>query len=143
MKQYLREALETAKLCGECGTPFTRKQAVYLVPVRQFWRPLATVVTVPHCRKCVPEHWHDDLQSGRCETCGRVVFTLPRWQKKYHVACSRQCRKAIYPALARPQSSREKTCAVCGTAFTAPRSDAVTCSPACRQKAYRRRTAAK
>jgi len=33
----------------------------------------------------------------------------------------------------------EKTCEVCGEQFTATRRDAKTCSPACKQKAYRQR----
>jgi len=37
---------------------------------------------------------------------------------------------------------REKVCGVCGEEFTAKRVDAKTCSPACKQKAYRRRRAA-
>ena len=37
-------------------------------------------------------------------------------------------------------AAREKVCEVCGEAFTATRRVAKTCSAACGQKAYRRRT---
>jgi len=47
--------------------------------------------------------------------------------------CSLACRQA------HRARAREKVCGVCGEAFTATRADAKTCSPACRQKAYRLR----
>jgi hypothetical protein len=75
-------------------------------------------------------------RGGFCERCFRVVVVCT--QTKYPgedyervIYCSNACRDA------RPE--REKVCAVCDKAFTAKRSDQKTCSPACRQKAYRQR----
>jgi hypothetical protein len=99
-------------------------------------------MTIAHCRECRPKHSPGSWQRGRCQTCGRVVFSLRDERKNHYVACSRQCRQAIYAAVAKAKRpSRDKTCTVCGEAFVAPRWDAVTCSPACRQKAYRQRHA--
>jgi hypothetical protein len=40
------------------------------------------------------------------------------------------------------RAMRRATCPICGAEFRGKRRDAATCSPACRQKAYRRRKAA-
>jgi hypothetical protein len=73
-----------------------------------------------------------------CERCERtvIVVTLTKYPGEDYervIYCSAACRDA------RP--GREKVCEVCGEEFTA-RSDAKTCSSACRQKAYRQRRSA-
>jgi hypothetical protein len=64
---------------------------------------------------------------------------------RYCVFCSEQCRDLALQRRAARQRRRsgqpipDTICAVCGNPFTARRFDALTCSPACRQKQYRRR----
>ena len=80
-------------------------------------------------------------RAAACENCGRMV-TAPRSLLRKHWVCSRDCRKAL--RLRQQREARKKRregmiCDVCGTAFAPTRSDARTCSSACRQLTYRRR----
>jgi site-specific DNA recombinase len=63
----------------------------------------------------------------------------PDW--RHYRCCSERCARRRYNrALALASSrARQKVCEVCGSEFVATRSDAKTCSPKCRQAAYRRR----
>lgn len=69
-----------------------------------------------------------------CTVCGRIVTG----RNKY---CSDRCRNDAYLERRRQRhaASLRKTCAVCGKPFTAKRADAIYCSPACKQAAYRGR----
>jgi hypothetical protein len=64
----------------------------------------------------------------------------PGWYQATAFCCER-CRWAFYNTKRSERSARarEKVCEVCGEQFTATRRDAKTCSPACKQKAYRQR----
>jgi hypothetical protein len=55
--------------------------------------------------------------------------------------CSDRCKGKFYNSIQRMKraESHKKLCATCGRPFTGSRKDAKTCSPACRQKAYRQR----
>jgi hypothetical protein len=95
---------------------------------------------VPHCRKCVPNQMRAHMVRERCESCGRTLFFPQGYRQNLHVACSQRCRQAIHNAIAKAKRpDRNKTCIVCAKPFLAPRADALTCSSACRQKAYRQR----
>ena len=131
--------------CGQCGCKIPAQEPVYLV---RAWSPAQgryqhTTRNVPICKRCHdPE---DDFREATCEGCGRTVFRT-FWTRRpgARVACSQSCRRKLHAALRRAKSGRrEKTCTVCGQSFLAARSDALTCSQACRQKAYRQRLAAK
>ena len=76
--------------------------------------------------------WGDPVST--CTVCGRIVTG----RKKY---CSYRCRNDAYLERRRQRhaASLRKTCAVCGKPFTAKRMDAMYCSPACKQTAYRGR----
>jgi formylmethanofuran dehydrogenase subunit E len=63
------------------------------------------------------------------------VFCCDRCRSKWHNRRHSQVRKQ------QRQRYLAKACEVCGEEFTAKRVDAKTCSPACKQKAYRRRRA--
>jgi hypothetical protein len=93
---------------------------------------------------------------GPCEVCGRHVMNARGWalggkklispvRRRTHCLCSPACERSFWSArqrekrLAREQE-RQKTCPVCGKSFLGTRRDASTCSSACRQKAYRRRS---
>ena len=73
-----------------------------------------------------------------CEGCGCVFYTRI-WSKKY--CYYKECGNIGYRKqlkqrrLAEPP--RAQVCKVCGNVFTPKRSDAVYCSNACRQRAYR------
>jgi hypothetical protein len=77
-----------------------------------------------------------------CETCGRRMFVRSRrdfsWWRR-HYFCSKRCESGHYNKLRhdRGEEARQKACPICGQEFTAKRSDAKTCSPACRQKMHR------
>jgi hypothetical protein len=91
----------------------------------------------------VPEHGR--VGERPCSTCERpVVYELTR--RDYHgrhVFCSYRCQYTYHNRRRsqRDEHLRQKVCEVCGVEFTATRAHAKTCSPACKQKAYRRRRA--
>jgi hypothetical protein len=77
-----------------------------------------------------------------CPTCGRkVIMDMTKRieeEEQWFLYCSEVCRLQHRNVLRRKYPSK-LVCEVCGTAFTAKRSDAKTCSAACKQKAYRTR----
>jgi hypothetical protein len=81
-----------------------------------------------------------------CKRCGRPVISDKRRKRPKHITCSHECRKAVYVAISRERRRRgwvkALACALCGASFMPKRSDARYCSVACKQKAFRRRTAA-
>jgi hypothetical protein len=87
-----------------------------------------------------------DLIEGPCPTCERPVVQRRIRQGHHASAASRLfcCYRCEYTyhnrrRSKREQHLREKTCEVCAKEFTAKRVDTKTCSPACKQKAYRTR----
>jgi len=95
------------------------------LPISRFGR------TCPHCHRpfVYPVLRVDELRSsgwrgGRCRK-----FCCYRCAVGYHKA----------QRAAAMRSARNKVCSACGEQFTATRSHALTCSPACRKKAYRAR----
>ena len=90
------------------------------------------LLACPDCKPSAAEY------ATPCEACGRKVAR--------HRFCNWHCKAHYYnaPAAARRKAERlkarqGKVCEQCGKTFTATRSDQKTCSPACRQKAYRDR----
>jgi hypothetical protein len=105
-------------------------------------------------------HW---LKPEPCAYCGRLVsndresadpkrFTQAwhYWRKNgskvVRTFCSEDCRRAVFDILAkakrlaaRADARAGRKCEDCGETLDADRSDARYCSPACRQRAYRRR----
>lgn len=78
------------------------------------------------------KRWGDRIST--CVVCGRIVTG----RNKY---CSQRCVNDAYMERRRQrhEAQLQKVCAVCGKPFTARRADAMYCSPACKQTAYRRR----
>jgi hypothetical protein len=69
------------------------------------------------------------------------MFGLRRVKVFY---CSSHCESSARAREAKAKRTMERTgkiCTVCGDSFEPAKSNAITCSPACRQKAYRRRQA--
>jgi hypothetical protein len=133
-------AQETAEVCGKCGT--TLDGEIYRVSVYGQFQPM--------CRDCAPR-WmvnrygkparvipRQDVYEWPCASCGRpVVFSMSDRQYRQRVYCSNRCRRTYRREETEPH---QKTCAVCGTGFTAKRSDAKTCSAKCRQRLHRGHT---
>jgi hypothetical protein len=79
-----------------------------------------------------------------CETCGRDVFFVSPSSEAPptgRVFCSENCKseRKARERKGKRVESHNISCEVCGTEFVAKRSNAKTCSPACRQKSYRLR----
>lgn len=89
--------------------------------------------------------WYDMTGRGEqqsaaaCEACGRMVIRNADPLLK-RVTCSHSCATSFTRSRNGNQGSGQP-CEVCGTAITTGRADSRTCSPACRQKAYRQRKA--
>jgi hypothetical protein len=157
------------EVCGKCGKPFEPGETAYVRRVETRWpagkASLYFPFAVPECRDCHPaasfvprpkdkyyyDHrgtmllrWlsHYEHREGPCVGCGRpVVYRPGDYAHTLHFYCSQRCLGAYYRN--RKKEPLERACAVCGRTFTPPRRDARTCSPACRQKAYRRRVTGK
>ena len=147
-------ALETGETCGKCGAELGDKVCRY-APLLDLgyggggarWSSKPTTDAVPICEECAPD-WLLELRTmvysldvyshkAPCKTCGREVFFVSSSANFTGTAfCSKTC-KSQHQAR---EVSRNRTCEICGEEFTATRSDAKTCSPACRQKAHRRRS---
>jgi len=133
--------------CQHC-----RKEIGYGEPIYRLqlwdghpWVPLIHATVIRHfcadCSTCEPWiqgcKWHS---SRPCHSCGRPVFHGARRGVPRHVSCSPECRRAVYAARAREQRRKgERPCQTCGKPFQPKRTDALTCSDACRQRAYRQR----
>jgi hypothetical protein len=139
--QKLRLAQEEAKQCGQCEAPIGPKDDVYMACLRA--RPGYDYTTwlVPVCKRCSSGDSYERFRSWRCETCGRIIWYPAAYiRRRCYSACSLKCRQAIHAAIAKAKRpDNNKTCAICAKSFLAPRADALTCSSACRQKAYRQR----
>ena len=83
-----------------------------------------------------------------CRACQRVVVEGPigKAPLQKNCFCCDKCKNEYWVEYRREKRLRlrdpQKTCVICGENFTPARCDAKTCSPACRQKAYRQRRAA-
>jgi hypothetical protein len=157
-KQQRRDAARaTGETCGECGKEFSDEQREKRYRVSEYNSPFVVM-----CADCAPE-W---LVTGRgkpvrimpaievhtweCAGCGsEVVFGMSEFQHRKRVYCSDACRKRYarerYNTEQKQRTAtreHERACEVCGRTFRSKRSDAKTCSDACRQRAYRLRTSA-
>jgi hypothetical protein len=144
-EERYERARKDASECGQCGKPFSVQTPIWLQPVCVHVRYNRSWRLVPVCTQCRGERSAFEWRKHRCENCGRCVYRRRiGWGSKYlyssHVTCSQRCRIALHNAIAKAnRPDRNKTCTVCNKPFLAPRADALTCSSACRQKAYRQR----
>ena len=96
--------------------------------------------------KAVAEGTFTCILKRVCPYCGNAFYTCNNRQiycpdTFIGTSCAvkaNQARQKAYRAEER-KSTLQKTCAVCGRTFTAKKVDALYCSAACKQKAYRRR----
>ncbi len=136
--------------CAKCGRALARDEPLYIT-----WGcagrggapghvPLCEGCTLPYMVARRHPIFSLNIVGRPCETCGRdVVFSADDVEHRYrkHVFCCERCRWTYYNTARnqRTAQARQKVCEVCGEEFTAKRRDAKTCSPACKQKAYRQR----
>lgn len=120
-------------LCASCASLTEHEAAVQWNKWtahldRQKPLPERRPVTDPHATPCV--------------SCGRGVEVIEdhrRVRQPRHLAfCCDDCRRERANVLRRRSEPEPRRCASCGEAFTPRRSDAVTCSPSCRQRLHRR-----
>jgi hypothetical protein len=147
--------------CDNCDCYLEPQDAV-VVWRRQISADLVkTTVQVRGCSDCVDDALVKEFQSrpftldralrmlsaarihariAECGHCGREMVFIK--ETKYSTPYSRRAYCSDY---CRENSKRANTawvvCETCKTSFTPTRRDAKTCSPACRQKAYRQRRA--
>jgi hypothetical protein len=122
--------------CSGCGRD--------LGPDEPVWRLQRTSYgIVTHCDDCTREvdRAYYVKSHGKCATCGRLVHDA-RARASWLLYCCDRCRQA--PAAARRAERRAdaragRKCEQCDEVIDASRNDAVYCSSACRQKAYRQR----
>jgi hypothetical protein len=95
--------------------------------------------------------WYDDnpcpARTGTCRGCDRTIHKLPGDKGTFF--CSTRCRNRVYGKRYRKRHPKPKKpapliqCVICKNNFVADRSDAKTCSPACRQKRSREQRTAR
>jgi hypothetical protein len=143
-RQAATKAKKAAGCCGRCGGVIAPGAPVWIgaVSCRGYYQQDYVTLEAPLCENCRDYRtWRPTryFPPRPCENCKRPVH-LRQTRRVRRVVCSDGCRKALYRAqYFRRKGSRARRCDVCGEVFTQTRSDAKTCSPACRQKAYRRR----
>jgi hypothetical protein len=138
-----REARRRGRACEECGGEIGDDDTVYRLRFTQmssFGGTQNTLKTLcDACAREVVSGWlyrlyRRSLVYYHCRVCERKVV-MYKGKRRYHF-CSEDCRRR-YRNLTRRTATHQSTCEVCGSPFTSKRSDAKTCSDACRQKAYR------
>lgn len=134
------EAAERAEWCARCGRDLDPVEPVWwhgrLGPRRRNVAPVGECCRLPDY--VTRDHgWYAQQQA--CEACGRAVWH--RWPSRQPVCCEQHRYKAqaARRSAERHQARADRECVGCGSTFTPARSDARYCSPACRQRAYRRR----
>jgi predicted nucleic acid-binding Zn ribbon protein len=149
-----RRIVAEGKNCSECGAEIGDTVYRYK-PLLEYgqYRRMPTTNADPTCEACAPD-WLPKLENRvykihmyshrmACELCARgVVFvSASKNPPRVRVFCSENCRNVHKEnkRKARTTGPHKEACGVCGGEFIAKRSDAKTCSPACRQKLYRRR----
>jgi hypothetical protein len=142
--------------CGKCNRELADGEPIYRV-LTHLDRAHRERVSV--CSKCmVPEfaataakhplsvRWYEEWQAPEpCVNCHRRVYVNRFRKGQQYLICGEECRRAHYQTQARARikalrrSIPQRSCAICGERFTPNRSDALYCSHACKQRAYRRR----
>jgi hypothetical protein len=153
LQERLVKAVRDSSSCAICQQLFNGEDVIYLeqVATGSYVTGGEMSARTPVCNRCKKR---DFYAPSPCEQCGRrVALEIPSshfWamirggqirSRHGRILCSRRCRWLLNgrDRSARSARFRLKDCVTCGERFEATRRDAVTCSPACRQKAYRRR----
>jgi hypothetical protein len=124
--------------CGKCGRDLAADEPV--------WRVYEEIGGVQvRCDDCPADEWdRGSYARSECEQCGRPVrHRHAGYRRWYRTFCCELCRdryQAAQRSTARADARARRRCEGCDELLDADRSDARYCSPACRQKAYRRRS---
>lgn len=146
-------AIYNAEVCGICWGALEPQEPVWVAPWSSWWNDYTgryIYGQVPRCTGCAPIIGRREVRPGlwvdrdgleywverACGTCGRPTFKR-RNSVRIHVFCCYACDRAYWDRRRRPKE--QKVCKACGESFTATGRDAKTCSPACKQRAYRER----
>lgn len=105
-----------------CWTPVSHKVSVMEIGSRSF--------------SYTDSRWY--FPPKPCEGCGRPVVYQANHRQRKHAFCCERCEGVYRWRLVKAQRSTP-TCATCSQPFEPKRTDAKHCSPACKQKAYRKR----
>lgn len=92
-----------------------------------------------HLYQCLnggPMNFVQPIRRITCEGCGKIFYTAVPIKKYCNERC---CYLGFWKHKRekRLEKRKDMVCKTCGKTFTPKRSDAVYCSNACRQKAYR------
>jgi hypothetical protein len=130
--------------CDLCRKPMLDDATIWRVsvgysqlPAVQSWCEACAAARTE--KLCAIQRWHPEQP---CEHCGRSIIFDARRRMPLHTICNDACRYAIRLAQTRARRARNRqqvSCAMCGNPFLPKRADAMTCSRACRQRAYRQR----
>lgn len=124
--------------CERCHRLLEDGEVVWLSRVLVRRGPRVCWSAAACCTPCTPSHRQSRLSVNPCVQCGRPVGHRPGSRS----FCSPYCRwtkRNTSRAESRIAGRPRRACTVCGAAIVVRRSDASTCSAACRQRAYRRR----
>lgn len=146
----IRFQLRVALWCYGCGVR-TRRHFDEGDVVFRRWRLHPETLHEPRRRhlgwyfeECVhswhPSWWRRRVEPVPCAAGCGVLVTHP-YQQRTITTCSPRCA-AVAAAARRAAHRTGRACADCGQPFQPGRADAVFCSDACRQRAYRKRKAA-
>ena len=89
------------------------------------------------------KYWYENnvgyhVWKKKCETCGKVFYTICNYRKYCHLSDCRSIAKQKRIEEKKQEHHSEHICSVCSASFVSKRNDARFCSNACRQKAYRK-----
>jgi hypothetical protein len=139
-------AQETCAQCAKCGCALTPEEPVWRVNLylgRSFLGGRRYSVA-PICERCKSK-WTPFRPPQPCLNCGRPVHQGDDFRLRIWTVCCDACGHAARAAIARRRRSKARgtrRCALCGETFEPKRTDALFCSPACRQRTYRMRKVA-
>jgi len=125
-----------AVVCGACGRTLAADEPVWMG--RLYIED--SYGCAPTCGACARDRrW---LPPEDCGGCGRMVTYPAARRTRLGAFCSSRCQSRWYNR--RRRGGRESRivstrCISCGGTFEARRTEARTCSPACRQRTYRTR----
>jgi hypothetical protein len=132
-----RNTRRTAERCGRCGRAFKSDEPIWRVLA---WRTVSPFVVRRQlsvwCGRCTPERCQRERCVLPCQQCGRPTGVIPGRRP----FCSDRCTWSWYNAQRNSRRAAErlpKPCSGCGKPFVRTRSDATTCSAACRQRIHR------
>lgn len=141
-RQVERESLRTASVCAKCGRQVEIGERVARLVV---WGGYTVTNSYAYrvgnvCWNCLtPEQRHRWFEP--CPVCGRPFSNqLERTRRSPY--CSDRCAAIVNNEMTKAKRHAllaERECPVCHGRFKPKRKDQITCSNACRQRAYRQR----